>query len=100
MSQNSIESMDQKPTQKQDEMYTIKKGSWLNMAWHFWSNENETQYVEKTEQLNRTIKDLQQGLKYYESLLEKMNDHFQRDEEDKIKNVNHVKELNDEYTNL
>jgi chromosome segregation ATPase len=95
-SQNLIEITDQKPKQKQDEMYTIKKGSWLNMAWQFWSNDNETQYFEKTEQLNRTIKDLQQGLKYYEGLLEKMNDHFQRYEEDQMKNVNHVKELNDE----
>ena len=77
-------------------MYTIKKGSWVNMAWQFWNNDNETQYFEKTEQLNRTIKDLQQGLKYYESLLEKMNDHFQRYEEDKMKNVNQVIELNDE----
>ena len=98
MHQNS-ELLDQKPAQIQDEMYTIKKGSWLNMAWQFWSNDNETQYFEKTEQLNRTIKDLQQGLKYYESLLEKMNDHFHRYEEDKMKNVNQVKELNDEiYT--
>ena len=95
-SQNSSELLDQKPTQKQDEMYTIKKGSWLNMAWHFWSNDNETQYFEKTEQLNRTIKDLQQELKYYEGLLEKMNAHFQKYEEDKTKNVNHVKELNEE----
>ena len=75
--------MNQKPAQNQHEMYEIKKGSWLNMAWQFWSNDNETQYFEKTEQLNRTIKDLQQGLKYYESLLEKMNAHFQQNEEDK-----------------
>ena len=94
--QNPNELLNQKPAQNRHEMYAIKKGSWLNMAWHFWSNDNETQYFEKTEQLNRTIKDLQQGLKYYEGLLEKMNDHFQRYEEDKMKNVNHVKELNDE----
>ena len=95
-SPNPNELLNQKPTQKQHELYRLKKGSWLNMAWQFWSNDNETQYFEKTEQLNRTIKDLQQGLKYYEGLLEKMNDHFQRYEEDQMKNVNHVKELNDE----
>lgn len=93
---NLLELMDQKPKQKRNEMDTIKKGSWLNMAWHLWNNDNEMQYLEKIEQLNSTIKDLQQGLKYYEGLLEKMNDHFQRNEEDKIKNVNQVKELKDD----
>ena len=95
-SPNPNELLNQKPAQNQHELYRLKKGSWLNMAWQFWSNDNETQYLEKTEQLNRTIKDLQQGLKYYESLLEKMNAHFQQYEVDKLKNDNHVKELNDE----
>ena len=95
MNQNLVESIEQKPNQEQNEMYTIKKGSWLRMAWHLWSNESELQYVEKIEQLNSTIKELQQGLKYYESLLEKMNNHFQQDEEDKVKYVDQVKELND-----
>ncbi len=94
--QNSIELIDQKPKQNQHDMYTIKKGSWLNMAWHFWSNDNEAQYLEKIEQLSSTIKDLQKSLKYYESLLEKMNDHFQRNKENNLKNVNQVNELNNE----
>ena len=94
MSQSLVESIEQKPNQEQNEMYTIKKGSWLRMAWHLWSNESELQYVEKIEQLNSTIKDLQQGLKYYESLLEKMNNHFQQVEENKVEYVDQVKELN------
>ncbi|KAA9013568.1 coiled-coil domain-containing protein [Niallia endozanthoxylica] len=101
-SQSLMELKDQKPKQERHEMYTIKKGSWLSMAWHLWSNDSEMRYLEKIEQLNSTIKELQQGLKHYESLLEKMNAHFQRYEEDKkryeedkINYINQAKELND-----
>lgn len=81
--------------QGHDGLHTMRRGRWIRMVWSLWSKDNEVEYLEKIEQLNNTIKDLQQGLEYNESILEKMNSYFQRYEENEIKYSEQIKELHD-----
>ncbi|MDQ0214453.1 chromosome segregation ATPase [Oikeobacillus pervagus] len=100
LDQNWAESKDLKSKKECQEMYMIKKGSWLRMVWSFWSKENENQYIEKIDQLNHTISELKEGLSYYKDLLENMNSHYKRYEKNEIKNSIQVKELNEYLQNF
>jgi chromosome segregation ATPase len=94
MNNNWVEFGDEQSKQRQYEVNTIKRGSWLQMVWNLWSKEHNVEYIEKMEQLSSTVKELQQGLGQYEQKLNQMNDCFQRYEQNEVNHSQQIKELN------
>lgn len=83
------------PTIEEQNMINGKRGSWIQLVWNWWHNESQTRYLEKTEELNNTIKEFHQTISSYEIMLEKMNSYFHRYEQNDdnlTKEINEIKE--------
>jgi chromosome segregation ATPase len=92
---NWVETEGKLPKQNQGELNTLKRGSWIQMVWNLWGRD-DTHYLEKIEELNNTIKELQQGLSQNENMFDKMNSYFERYEQNELKYSEQLRELNDQ----
>lgn len=78
ITQNWVRPDDGMPIQESEDMNKINRRSWIQLVWSWWNNESQTQYLEKTQELDNTVKELHQAVNDYEELLEKMKNYFDR----------------------
>lgn len=72
------------PIHHEMDMNNIKRGSWLELAWNWLNGDKQTQYLEKTAELQSTINELKATVSSYEEVLEKLSkqfDQYEKNEE-------------------
>ncbi|WP_336989622.1 hypothetical protein [Bacillus infantis] len=88
------------PTPEEQDVNTIKRGSWIHLLRSWWNNESQTQSLAKLEELQDKIKELHSLLSSYENLLSDMNGHFERYEENELQYTSEMKELKEQIRNF
>lgn len=73
------------PMQAESAENTIQGGSWIKVFWSWLTKENHVQYLEKTEELQKEIKEIHAVLETYEKLLHKMTTHLEQYEQNEDK---------------
>ncbi|MGD6854434.1 hypothetical protein ACQCVO_05105 [Bacillus infantis] len=84
------------PTPEEQDVNTMKRGSWIHLLRSWWNNESQTQSLAKLEELQDKIKELHSLLSSYENLLSDMNGHFERYKENEVQYTSEMKELKEQ----
>lgn len=83
------------PIHHEMDMNNIKRGSWLELAWNWLNGDKQTQYLEKTVELQSTINELKATVSSYEEVLEKLSkqfDQYEKNEELYMREMVDIKE--------
>ena len=88
------------PIHNVTDLNNVKRGSWINLVWKWFTNDYQPEENEKTAELSKIICDLQANLSSYEDLLQNMNANFERFNQNEEFYTKEIAELKERLTGL